>query len=115
MTHGIDDQGTMVLCSAGVQYVIISFSKASKPAVGSTQPSIQGKSETFCSAIRQPVHEVDQSPPSRDEFKNVWRYTSIHLGYDLAWCIFTSCNNVVVLVTSSKLLLRLKSRGGLGE
>ena len=69
-------------------YVVIPFSKASKPAAGSTQPSIQGKSETFCSAIWQPVHDVDHSPPSWDEIKNVWRYTSIHLRYVPAWRIF---------------------------
>jgi hypothetical protein len=61
------------------------------------------------------VHEVDHSPWSRDEVKNVWRYTSIHLGYIPEWRMFMLYNNVVVLVTSSKLLVRHQRRGGLGE
>jgi hypothetical protein len=76
-------------------------------------PSLLFASETFCSAIRQPVHEVDHSPPSCDEIKNVRRYTSIHRTW-MHGAFFTPFNNVV-LVTSSKLLVGPKSGGGLGE
>jgi hypothetical protein len=96
-------------------YEVFLFSRASRPALGPTPPSVQWASGAFCLVIRLSVHEVDQSPQSRDEVKNVWSCTSIYLGYIPAWCMFFLCNDVVVLVTSSKLPVRPQSRGGLGE
>ena len=69
-------------------YEVFLFSRASRQALGPTPPSVQWASGAFGLVIRLSVHEVDQSPQSMDEVKNVWSCTSIYLGYIPAWCMF---------------------------
>jgi hypothetical protein len=47
------------------------FSKSSRPALGSTQPSIQWVSE-----VKRPGREADHSPPTSAEVKKMWIYAS---------------------------------------
>jgi hypothetical protein len=48
------------------------FSMSSRPALGSTQPSIQ-----WVPGVKRPVREADHSPPASAEVKKTWVYTSI--------------------------------------
>jgi hypothetical protein len=49
---------------------------ASRPALGSTQPSIQWGPETFTLGVERPGREADHSPPYSAEVKNTWSCTS---------------------------------------
>jgi hypothetical protein len=55
---------------------ILLFTTASIPALGPTQPPIQWVPGALSLGIMWPAREVDHSPPSSAEVKNVWTYTS---------------------------------------
>jgi hypothetical protein len=52
------------------------FSTSSRPALGPTQPPIQGEP-----GVKRPGREADHSPPTGAEVKKMWIYTNslIHL------------------------------------
>jgi hypothetical protein len=52
------------------------FTIAFIPALRSTQPPIQWVSEDLFLGVKWPGREADHSPPSSDEVKNAWSYTS---------------------------------------
>jgi hypothetical protein len=47
------------------------FSISSRPALESTQPPVQ-----WVLGVKRPGHEADRSPPTSDEVKKMWMYTS---------------------------------------
>jgi len=49
-----------------------SFSTASRPALGPTQPPIQ-----WVPGVKRPGREDEHSPPSSSEVRNAWSYTCI--------------------------------------
>jgi hypothetical protein len=55
---------------------IFLFTTASRPTLGSTQPSIQSVPGAVSLAVKRPGREADHSPPSSAEVKNAWSYTS---------------------------------------
>jgi hypothetical protein len=66
--YGIDDRdqelGSFLLITA------------SRPALESIQPPIQWVPRLFPRGVKWLRREADQSPPSNDEIKNAWSYTS---------------------------------------
>jgi excinuclease UvrABC helicase subunit UvrB len=48
------------------------FSKASKRALGPSQPTIEWVSASFWRKMKQPCREADHSPPLRDKIKNAY-------------------------------------------
>jgi hypothetical protein len=55
---------------------IFLFTTASRLALGSTQRPIQWIPGTLSLGVKRPGREADHSPPSSDEVKNAWSYTS---------------------------------------
>jgi hypothetical protein len=55
------------------------FSKRSMPAVGPTLPPIQWVSGVLYPNVKRPEREDNHSPPSGEEVKNKWNYTSTSL------------------------------------
>jgi hypothetical protein len=55
---------------------IFLFTTASRKALGPTQPPIQWVPGALSLGVKQLGREVDHSPPSSAEVKNVWSYTS---------------------------------------
>jgi hypothetical protein len=55
---------------------IFLFTTASRPALGSTQPPIQGVPGDLSLGLKRPGREADHSPPSSAKVKNVWNYNS---------------------------------------
>jgi hypothetical protein len=56
--------------------VIFLFTTASRTALGPTQPPIQCVTGALSLGVKRPGRESDHSPPSSDEVKNAWSYTS---------------------------------------
>lgn len=53
----------------------IFFSETSKPALETSQPTVQWTTGTLSLGVKRPGREVDQSPSTRFEVKNVKNYT----------------------------------------
>jgi hypothetical protein len=52
------------------------LSTSSRPALGSTQPSIQWEQMALPPGVKRPGREADHSPPARAEVRKTWIYTS---------------------------------------
>jgi hypothetical protein len=52
------------------------FATASRPALGPTPSPIEWVPGALSLGVKRPVREADHSPPSSDEVKNAWSYTS---------------------------------------
>jgi hypothetical protein len=52
------------------------FSTSSRPALGSTQPPIQGVSGDLSPKVKRPGREADHSPPASADVKKMRIYTS---------------------------------------
>jgi len=69
------DQG--LILGRGNNGFFFIFITVFRPTLGPTQPPVQ-----WVLGVKQLGHEVDHSPPSSAEVKNVWNYTStppVHL------------------------------------
>jgi hypothetical protein len=55
---------------------IFLFDTVSRPALGPTQPLIQGVPGALTLGVKWPRCEADHAPPSSSEVKNAWGYTS---------------------------------------
>jgi hypothetical protein len=55
---------------------IFCFTAASRRALGPTQPPIQSVQGALSLAVKRPVLEANNSPPSSADVKNVWSYIS---------------------------------------
>jgi hypothetical protein len=64
------------------------FVSTSRPALGPTEPSIQ-----WVSGVKRPAREADHSPPSSDEIKIAWSYTSILQYVFMAWYLVKHRDN----------------------
>jgi hypothetical protein len=64
---------------------IFIFGTTSRPALGSTQPSIQWYCGYFV-GVKRPEREDNHSPPSSD-VANAWRHTSTPPYVCMAWCL----------------------------
>jgi hypothetical protein len=49
---------------------------SSRQNLGSTQPPIQWVSGALSPAVKRPEREAEHSPPTSDEVKKTWVYTS---------------------------------------
>ena len=58
-------------------YIYVPFFRKFTPALGHTQPPIQRISGTLSPGAKRPWREVDHSPPSSVEIKNILSYNSI--------------------------------------
>jgi len=67
--YGLDDRGSV----PGRDFL---FATSSRPALGPTQRPLQWVPRSLSSGVKRPRREADHSPPSSDEVKNAWRYTS---------------------------------------
>jgi hypothetical protein len=70
--YGLDNQGFESREGLG----IVSFTTVSRPALEPTQPPIQWVPGALSLGVKRPECEADHSPPSSDEVKNAWSYTS---------------------------------------
>jgi hypothetical protein len=52
------------------------FCMSSRPALGSTQPSIQWVPGALSPGVKRPEREADHPPPNNAEIKKMWIYTS---------------------------------------
>jgi hypothetical protein len=68
--YGMDDQDVKSSSPGRVKNFI--FSKSSKPVLGPTQSPIQ-----WVPGIKRQGRDADHSPPTSDEVKKMWIYTSI--------------------------------------
>jgi hypothetical protein len=70
--YGLDDRGV------GVRVPVESriFSTSSRPVLRPTQPPIQWVPGALSSGVKRSGREVDHSPPTSAEVKNIWIYTS---------------------------------------
>lgn len=50
----------------------VEFSKATRPALGPTQPLIQGAQGPLSQGLKWPEHQADNSSPFSTKFKNKW-------------------------------------------
>jgi hypothetical protein len=57
-------------------YYYMLLQKMQRPAVGTTQATIQWVTWAVSLGVKQPRHEADQSPPSIAKVKNQWHYTT---------------------------------------
>jgi len=73
--YGLNDQGSRVDSQWGLG--IFLFTTMSRTAVRPTQPPIPRVPGALSLEVKQPGCEVNHSPPSSAEVKNVWGYTSI--------------------------------------
>jgi hypothetical protein len=62
--------------SPGTGWECFSFSIASRPALGPTQPLTQWVRGAVSLRIKRPWRNADHSPPSSAKVKNAWSYTS---------------------------------------
>jgi len=65
---------------------IFLFTTASRMAPGPTQPPIQSVPGALSLRVKRPRSETDHSPPSYDEVKNTWSYTTTPQYAFMAWC-----------------------------
>jgi hypothetical protein len=64
---------------------IFLLTTVSGPALGPTQPPIQGVPKVISLEVERPGSEADHSPPSCAEVKNVWIYTPTSQYVFMAW------------------------------
>jgi hypothetical protein len=55
---------------------VLHFLMSSRPALGSTQPPIQGVPGALFPGVKRPWRETHHSPPASTEVKKIWIYTS---------------------------------------
>jgi hypothetical protein len=79
--YGLDDQRFKSWQRVG----IFLFTTVSKPALGPTQPPIQWVPGALSLVVKRPGRETDHSPPSSDDIKNAWSYTSTPQYAFMAW------------------------------
>jgi hypothetical protein len=78
----------------GKDFFFFLFATAYRPALGPTQPPIQGVLGLFSRGIiKWPGSEGDHSSESSAEVKNVWSYTSTHPYIFMAWCLVKHRDN----------------------
>jgi hypothetical protein len=68
--YELDDRGSICINGRDI------FSPASGQALGPTQPPVHWVPADFFLGVNQPRREADQTPPSSDEVRNSWSYTS---------------------------------------
>jgi len=81
LSCGLDDLGFESRQGLGV----FLFTTASGPALGHARLPIQWVRETLSLGIKRPRREGDHSPPSSNEAKNEWSYTSMPQFTFMAW------------------------------
>jgi hypothetical protein len=74
---------------------IFLFTAASRPALVSTQPPIQGVPWALSLEITRPGCEFDHSSLSTAEAKNAWSYTSTPQYAFMAWCLVKHKDNFI--------------------
>jgi hypothetical protein len=82
--YGLDDPGSKVRFPAGTG----NFSLHHRVQTGSgpNQPPIQWVPGDLSLAVKWPVHESDNLPPSTAEVKNTWSYTTTSHYVFMSWC-----------------------------
>jgi hypothetical protein len=75
LCYGLDDRAARVRFPAGAGN--LSFTTASRTALGPTQPPIQWVTGAIFLGVKRPVRETDHSSPSMPRSKNEWRYIPI--------------------------------------
>jgi hypothetical protein len=83
--YGPDSWG--VKSSSPCRGVIFLFSTLSGPILGATQ--LQWVPGALSLGVKRPGHEADHSPPTSDEVKNTWIYTSTHPYSFTAYCLIS--------------------------
>jgi hypothetical protein len=71
--YGLDDREVGVRVPVETRFLL---SRASRPALGSTQLLIQWVPRSLSAGIKRPGPEADSSPPTSIMVKNTWIYTS---------------------------------------
>jgi len=64
---------------------IFLFTTASRPALGPTQPPIQGVLAAISPGVKGPGHKAAHPSPPSAKVKNVWSYT-LPLPWTFSWC-----------------------------
>jgi hypothetical protein len=79
------------------QRLWVSFTTASGPTLGPTQPPIQWVSGALSLGVKRPGSEADHSHRSSAEAKNAWSYTSTPHYVFMAWCLVKHRDNFTLL------------------
>jgi len=72
----------------------ILFANASRPAQGSTYPSIQRATGALSLSANLPKREDNQSTAIMSDVKNSWSYTSIHSHVTMALYLSTEAESI---------------------
>jgi hypothetical protein len=83
--YGLDVRGSGVRFPVGLG--IFLFSTACRPALGSTQPSIQWVPGALSLGLKRPEREAHNSHPCSVKVKNPWSYTSTPPYLVMTWCL----------------------------
>jgi hypothetical protein len=83
--YGLDDRGGRSWSPGRIKNFL--FSKSSRPALRSTQHSIQWVQGALSLAVKRPGREADHSPPASAEVKKLWIYTSTPPYAFMAQCL----------------------------
>jgi hypothetical protein len=71
----------------------------SKPVLEPTKPPIQWVPGAFSLGVKRPGREIDHLPPSNDEVKNAWIYTSTPQYAFMAWCWVKHSDNFTFITS----------------
>jgi hypothetical protein len=73
--------------AGGGDGIIFLFATASRPVLGTTQPSIQWVLGVLTPGVKRQGCEADSSPPSSAKVRNAWSCTSTPQYVFMAWCL----------------------------
>jgi hypothetical protein len=86
-SYGLDDWEVGVPSPGGVKNFL--FSRSSRPALRSIQPTLQWVQGALSQGVKRPGREVDQSPPTSAQVKKMWIYTSAPPYAFMAWYLIS--------------------------
>jgi hypothetical protein len=98
--YGLDDRRVGVRVPVGSR--IFCSQTSSRPALGPTQPPIQGVPRALSSGVKRPWREFDHSLPTSAEVKKIWIYTTTPQYIFMGWCLIKHRENFTLPLTPKR-------------